>query len=376
MDTLASPEENNDKIELTPEQIQIMLDTWNKNPQVPPSFQELSKAIFGVEHDGRDKYGQAIKKALSTRNLKAKSKTIYEPKKVELTEEHKLFITNNAATMKPLDMARVIFTNPDLTNLNIETRAVADFVRGLDTRVVFNNGEDAEDVPSDDYRPPKTVDQALKRVNQYVNYTIERGKLSAKQKKELETLINYLHNSRLTRQINNYDKQVDRNTFEDAFIRYTHNKPDLTQEEVDQYVMLGNEIVSSFKIQRRVEKLQGMLDDMAESQNSAESVKLSMTLNEAIASASKEYDDCLSRQQDLLNDLTGKRSTRISKEIKENSSILNLLQAWREEETRKDFLKMAEIEQRGVEEEVQKLSNMEDVRARILGLTKNEILGG
>lgn len=368
-----------EKIELTPEQIQVMLDTWNKDPHNPPSFADLSLAIFGEEHDGRDKHGQAIKRALAARNLKAKSKTIYEPKtaQIELSEEHKLFIINNAALMTSLDIAKELFKNPNLTNLHAEAKAVADFVRTLDSRVIYNgkSQEATEDAPLKEYVPPKTIDQTLKRVNQYVNYTIDRDKLSGKQKKELEVLSNYLHTHRLMKQINNYDRQDDRNSFEDAFIRYTYNKPDLSQEEVDQYIVLAHEVVNSFKIQRRVERLQLMLEQMADN-NTSENVKLSMSLVEAINSAQGEYNDCVKRQHTLLNDLTGKRSTRISKQIQENSSILNILQAWKDEETRKDFLKMAEIEQKAVADEVSRLSSMEDIRARILGLTKDEILNG
>lgn len=365
------------ELQLTPEQEQKLLECWNKTPESPPSFSELTLAVFGEEHDGRDKFGRAIKKALMKHSLKAKSKTTYETKtdKFELDEEQKLFVKNNLAHMSPVDISRVLYKDPSLSNLNAQTKAIVAYINQLDTRVIFNGDNKASDVPMEDYKPPKTLDAVLKRVNTYVNFVYEKDKLTSKQKKDLETLINYLHTFRLTKQVNNYDREDDRKSFEDAFIRYTYDKCDLTQEEVDQYIMLAHEVVISFKIQRRVESLQNMLEDTSNA-DGGDRVKISMSLVEAINSAQKEYDDCVDRQQHFLSDLKQKRSARLSKDIKDNAVILNILNAWRQEETRKDFLVLAEKEQKAVAGEVQHISDMEDFKARILGLTKDEILNG
>ena len=60
-----------------------------------------------------------------------------------------------------------------------------------------------------------------------------------------------MHTFRFNHQINNYETQNDRDLFESSFIRYTYDKPDLTQEEVDQYIVLSSEVVISANIQRR-----------------------------------------------------------------------------------------------------------------------------
>jgi len=59
-------------------------------------------------------------------------------------------------------------------------------------------------------------------------------------------LINYLHTYRFIRQMNSFDKAEDRNSCEDAFVRYTYDKPDLTQEEIDQYIELANSTVTRY----------------------------------------------------------------------------------------------------------------------------------
>jgi hypothetical protein len=78
----------------------------------------------------------------------------------------------------------------------------------------------------------------------------------------------------------------------------------------------------------------------------------------------------------LLGDLKQKRSDRLSKQIKENASILNLVEMWKDEESRKKLIKLAERRKLAIKEEIGNLSAMDDVKARIMGLTEDEALNG
>ena len=81
--------------ELTEEQQNIIISKWNETPAAPPTLKDLTNLIFPGKL-GRDPEGMAVKKFLSTRNLKAISRGA-EPTKsslVEFTEEQKLFIIN------------------------------------------------------------------------------------------------------------------------------------------------------------------------------------------------------------------------------------------------------------------------------------------
>jgi hypothetical protein len=101
-----------------------------------------------------------------------------------------------------------------------------------------------------------------------------------------------------------------------------------------------------------------------------------MSLVEAIGKAQDEYNACVKRQHQFLDDLKEKRSKRLSKEIQENASILNLVNLWKDEEGRKELLGLAKKEQEAVAKEVDRLSSLPDIKCRILGLTKEEILNG
>ena len=360
---------------LTPEQEQQVLDLWNKDPSSPPGLKELTKAIFGGEFDGRSEQGRAIKIALSKFSLKARATSDYQPKtsEVVLTEEQKIFITNNVATMNSLELARLCFRNDTLTNLNAETRVVNEYIKTLSTTVIYH-AEDNKDIPSGNYEPPNTFDKVLKKVNRYINFILDKEKLTSRDKKGLDMLINYLHTYRFIRQMNTFDSDEDRSSCEDAFIRYTYDKPDLTQEEVDQYIELANQVVAGIKTSRRKNTLEDRLNGIVG--DDQETLKISMGLVEAIGKAGTEYDQCLKRQQKLLEDLKEKRSTRLSKAIKENASILNLVRDWRDEERRVKMLKMGEMEQNKIANEVEKLTTMSEIKARIMGLDKDSILNG
>ena len=195
----------------------------------------------------------------------------------------------------------------------------------------------------------------------------------SREKKNVETLMKYLNTYRFVHQMNTYSSQIDRELFESSFVRYTYDKPDLTEEEVDQYIVMCIEVCIASNIQTRVERLQNMLDDTADD---TEGRRISMGLVEAISSRQQEYNQCVNRQQKLLESLKEKRSARLSKQVKENASIVNLVQLWKEEESRKKLLALAELRKKAVKQETEKLSSMDEIKARILGLSEEEVLDG
>ncbi len=367
----------NEDIKLTKDQENSILDAWNScEKDNAPSLLELIQDAAGFKgKDGRSKEGRAVKRFLTSRKIKARPAQKYDKQSdhFSFTEEQKEFIRNNSKDtsgneiMSQIEIARYITGNPELAFLSLECRAVKEFQvqEGLIT--------DQQVEEAGQYRPPKSQERVLVRVNKYVHDGIDKEKITSREKKELEKLIGYLHTFRFSHQINTYRNETDRELFESSFIRYTYNKPDLTQEEVDQYIVLSAEVVISASIQRRVERLSRLLDEAADD---TEGARISMGLVEAINTAQTEYNQCVSRQQKLLESLKEKRSARLSKEIKENASILNLVQLWKDEESRGKLVKLAELRKAALEKEVEKMSSLDEVKAKIMGLTKDEVLNG
>ena len=101
-----------------------------------------------------------------------------------------------------------------------------------------------------------------------------------------------------------------------------------------------------------------------------------MSLVEAIGKAQNYYHQSVGRQNKLLSDLKEKRSDRLKNQIKENASIINLVQMWKEEESRNKLIQLAELRKKVVKSEIDNLSSMDEVKARILGIGPDEILNG
>lgn len=361
-----------EQISLTLDQEMLILQKWNdsENSEIP-GIKELTAFIFPDipedMKDGRSVYGRCIRTFLSKRNLKAKSKSEYEAKeRTELSQEQKEFIETNAGSMSAVEIARLMFKNDKISNLNIESRIVNDHIKSLPNIVTYAN---AQEVPEGDYKPVKNIERALLRVNKYVMDGIDKDKVTPQQKKGLTSLISYLHTYRFLHQMNSYSSQTDRDLFESSFIRYCYDKSDLTQEEVDQYIILSTEVVISANIQSTIQGMQMQIDAQVQDDG-----KIPMSLVEASNTARSEYNQCVIRQQKLLNDLKIKRSERLSKQVKDNASILNLVYLWKEEETRNKMIKLAETKKLAIKNEIEHIMDMDELKCKIVGLSQQEIL--
>lgn len=367
-------------IDFTEEQKNLIVNEWNSRKNNPPSLKELIQLVFpdNPNVDGRGIEGKSIQAFLATKNLKAHGRHIYVAKeKIILNEEQKEFVRNNKDSMTPVEMARVLFSNNLLTNLNQETRSVIQYFQEINPPKQENE-ENLDKDPDESldgiiYKPVKSLDKLIHRVNRYIfEANFKKDSLSGRSKKNLESLLKYLNTYRFNHQINTYENKEDKILFESSFVRYTYDKDDLTEEEVDQYILLCTEVVISSSIQRRSERLQRLLDDASDNQDP----RISMGLVEAINTAQTEYNSCVSRQQKILGDLKQKRSDRIGTQLKQNASIINLVQLWKEEESRQKMIRLAQMKKKTLAEDVQKMSSMDEIKCRILGISEEEILNG
>jgi hypothetical protein len=357
------------EITLSDDQKKTLVQEWNSRPDNPPSLLELISLVFPDKKvDGRSKEGKAVKAFLAEQSIKARAAQEYQHKEINLTEEHKEFIDNNYKMMTFVEIARVIFANEKITNLNKEAKVVGDYIKSIDPS---HDSSEEINVTHEQYKPPSTFSLSLSKINKYIFDKWDKDKLVAKEKKNVEALLGYMNTYRFIHQINSYTDLATRDLFESSFVRYTCDKNDLTQEEVDQYIVLSSEVVIASNIQHRVEHLQNLLDDAA---NDTDGRRIAMSLVEAINTAQNEYHQSVNRQQKLLESLKEKRSDRLKNQLKENASILNLVEMWKSEESRTKMIKLANMRKEAVAEEVEKLSTMDEIKARIMGISEDEVL--
>ena len=208
---------SNKNITLNTDQELAILEECNKRGDDPPYVKELIALVFPdvpeEMKDGRSKYGRAVKKFLAEKSLEAKVTNKYYPKeKVELNEDQKEFISNNCSAMKPMDMARLIFEDDKISALDLRYKVVAEFINALPNQIKYSDSND--DVPVEGgYAPPKSESRAIVRVNKYVHNGIDKDKVTPKIKKNMSTLIAYMHTFRFLHQISTYSVETDRELY-------------------------------------------------------------------------------------------------------------------------------------------------------------------
>lgn len=350
---------------LKDEQKLIILNRWNESPENPPGVLELAKLINpNCSDDLSNDECKAVRAFLGRKNL---VEPMEKPIRYELTKEHKEYIKNHYKNEKPYEMARILWNEPMMGFSDSRTRLIAGYVEVLDKNTPKNPDE-----PQQEYKPTTSTEKIVNKINTYVKEAeLDLQKLDGKNKKRCEALINYLHNTHFVHQMNLYSDVTDRILFESSFIETIWDKSDLEIEDIQQYIILATEKVMSSNIQKTIVLLQEEQD-----RNLIEEGKLSMSLVEAVTSARGEYNSSIARQQKLYKVLTEERSKRLSDQVKEHASILNLINAWKNYESRQKLLKLAQGEKKKLRKEVEELENLDEMKIRLLGLSIDEVVNG
>jgi|TARA_R110000772_G_scaffold61759_1_gene139020 hypothetical protein len=349
--------------DLTEEQKEEILKLFKKNPDL----MFITRKIFGDETiDGRSKQGRAVRKFLAGQDKKANTSLVPKVEQIHLTKEQKEFLmTDNIEVgMNALEIARLTFKDRDVQPLSIKHRIIVDFLRTYRPEVVDDN----EIITKEKWTPPKSINRAIVKINNFCGTRLEELNLQTKQKRLVEQLILYFKSPRFNHFINQYATIADRSLFESEFVRAVWDKPDLTNDELNLYVTVCANYVRQKHIQMRIDKLNALLDDQDNERD------ITMRLTEIIKATSEELNQCEKRIESLTKDLNGSRTARLKAKGEENGSIFALVEAFQDREERDRMIMMAELQNKLIEEEADRLESMDDYKARILGISKKELL--
>jgi hypothetical protein len=363
---------------LTEQHQQKIREIVTNNPD--STLSEITAFAFdNNDIDSRSKEGRAVKQFLVDNNLSYKNTSVVQRDRVSLTDSQKEFILNNYKTQHYVEIAKIIFQNDKLTPVTLEAKEVNSYILSLQKKdpnhletMTYTPDKDNPS-PAGAYFPPRRADQTVFRINKYLSLGWDAASLKATQAKQVEVLQRYLNTFSFCHQISTYKTNEDRQLFEDAFIRYTYDKEDLSQEELDQFIVLCTEVVTASTILQQVEEMREMLRGITAD---GEGRNIKMQLNEAINNLQTEYNQCRTRQGKLYKSLVDDRSKRISARREENASILNLVQAWKDEERRKGIIQLAEAQKQNLKDEAKRLSSMDELKAVIRGIDIDEMVNG
>ena len=349
--------------ELTEDQKQEIADEFDKNPDL----KHITQTVFkNSSLDGRSKEGRAVRAFLIKNNLDFTTTLATRVEEIDLTPEQKQFLMGNNVErgMNALEITRLTFKDRDIHPLTQQHRTVMEFLRRYRPEIVDDN----EMITNDKWSPPKSLSRAIKKVNDWAGQTFDEITIQTKQKKMCEKLLFYLKSPRFVHFINQYSIIADRDLFESEFVRTIWDKPDLTNDELNLYITVCTNYVRQKHIQQRIDRLNTMLNDTDNERD------MTLRLTELIKVTSEELNQCEKRIESLTKDLNGSRQARLKARGEQNGSIAALVEAFQEKEERDRMIMMAEMQNKLIEEEADRLESMDEYKARILGISKKEVL--
>lgn len=370
LDNLPEDDSKPVKLELSKEQQLIVLKEWQARFDNPPAIEELLKLVWPDKKlTLNHREARLIKQFLVEKELKFPDKIPKELK--ELTDEQRQFIENNL-NMSDREVAQVLFDKPFLPPMSREARLIRKYKEELRKQGLSLKPLDEEEETAEEYRPPSNVERCCVRINKCVQGAkFDNKNLTPTQKKQVYAALNHLNSDRFIHHMNLIANSDDRKLFEHVYLKYVYDKPDLSQEDLDQYVILANESVMESSIKRTIAMLE------AEQQRSLdETGKLQMTIVDSIKVSRDEYNACIKRQQSLFKALTEERSKRLQERIGPQFTLLNMVDAMKNEERRRQIVQEAEKRNDKLKGEIQRLSEMDRIVGSFWGLDSDLVING
>lgn len=293
----------------------------------------------------------------------------------ELTEENKEYIRNNLKDSSgPLEIARIIYDNPNLLPSGKQCQAVYLYCRQIDP----NYKRDEEMTEETDYRPPRTLNHLIGKVNLYASSKnaggkalFDPGKLTPSQTQQLEALHSYMKMPLFKVEADKFIKKIDRDVFESTFISNCWDKADLQSEHVIQFIQLSSMIVKYNQIDRMMQKVDLRVSAVLD----AGETHLKMSDVEALSGLQEKGAAAMKQINALIKSLTIERSKITDERRLGNANMHNLVTAWKNESDRKKIIELAERRQKvALKQEVERLSSMDSIKAELFGLNRSDII--
>lgn len=346
---------------LTDAEKQAIDNEWDKGES---DMKSIIRKVCGAKYGLRDPQGMAVRRHIANR----KKITNPEFEASALTKTQKEFIDKHIM-MRPLEIARLLFDDEKLQYASAEFRAVKTYYDTVESPdKPMENKKESADIADCNYNPPKTFASVLKRVNNHTSVSYKEDKMTPSQKENLMRLMGYMNTNRFVYEMNMLKKVSERDNFEATFVRMCYDKPDLTEEEVEMYI---NYCVGRVSIDRMKIEEAGLIE--YKEQVMLEERVPPMSIIEAINNTRSQIDSAQKRLEKSLQDLNGKRVNRLDKLASNSESVLKLIEAFREGRSRAKMVQFLELRKELRGKEVERITNMDDLRAQIFGISPEEV---
>ena len=266
--------------------------------------------------------------------------------------------------MKAFQIAKIIFSENKITPLSKETTVISEYIR----EEIPLNLHPEDSARGVEYNPPASRLSTIKKINSASTVTLSEEKLTRSEEVSVDFMQAILSSPRFLYQINSYSDAHDRKLFEAEFIRACWDKPDLTPDEINLYINVCMDYINLKQIEKQKLKLNDMFD------NAEEGNDFTIRLTEILKTKSEEYNQCVGRIDRVITKLQGDRAKRLNNRHRETANILALVKLFQEEKEREIMIKMAQMQNKIIEEEADRLESMPAWKARILGISRNDAI--
>jgi hypothetical protein len=229
-------------------------------------------------------------------------------------------------------------------------------------------GDNPDDISGSKYNPPKSVYKAMRKVNKYILNAIREEEIdkNTKLQKQMNNLIGFLHMFRFLLLMNTFTSLKDKELFEASYVRYVWNALDITEADLDLICNLCLDIVNYTNLQSQLDSLRDMRDKCLDDN---EGRKLSMSMVEEMKNIRKDMDENSKRQNATIKSLQGTRNDRAESKLKENKSVIQLMEAWQEEERRLKVIAYTNRKKVDIKTEINRLDSLDSIKVEIFGLS-------
>ncbi len=225
---------------------------------------ELVPLVFpGAKPDGRTTEGKSIQSFLAgVGQVAVTIATASTSPNVDLTDTQKQMIDElmRAGRVRTsMEIARLVFPGLAIKNLSKEWRAVYNYMKDIYPDTFSPTEEPVDDLV---YQPPDRINTLIGIINAYVpmggvgRRPYNMNGLKPSEDRQLKALMGYMREYGFKYMASTYDKRVDRDLFISTFIRWTHDKPDLTEIELDQMQQAAAEKVNIAQMEREMAALE------------------------------------------------------------------------------------------------------------------------
>jgi len=354
---------NKTELELDENQKELIRKQGAKIP-----LTNLTRKVWPKEYasnkklDGRSKYGIVIRSFMKSNEIEYTTSKVI-PRDVRISEEQKDFIQKKLDVLTPHHIAKLLFPEiPHITPFSKEFQVVNRYVERLN----LLRNKDVEIKNEFDYTPPKTIKEAADRVHKALSRKVfdDISRLKRNEVILLEKLVEYMSTTRLKMYMDVFTSDKDRHLFESTFIEHVWDKPDLTMEDTQIFLMVSLNYINQKNIQRAI----SILNEQLEQEGATR------TLSEILSTKTNELNQCETRIKNALESLNSKRADRLKKLTSQVMNPLAFVRAFQDKQERANMIQIAKYQALLASEEADRLESVSEWKARIVGIDKSEVI--